>query len=84
VEDADDRSLLEMLGQALGKSKDNFTFDTGPIETAKSAEPPTKRPDEVPAVEQVKRTTETPQTFRRHLLNFQGTKCWNCFLKASC
>jgi hypothetical protein len=38
VEDAEDRSLLGMLAQALGKSKDNFTFDTGPVETAESAE----------------------------------------------
>jgi hypothetical protein len=63
VEDSEDRSLLGMLGQALGKSKDNFTFDTGPIETAESAEPTTKRRDEVPVdVEQLERTSATQQT----------------------
>jgi hypothetical protein len=82
VEDADDRSLLGMLGQALGKSKDNFTFDIGPVETAKSAEPPTKRRDEVPDdVEQLERTSETPQTLPSTPLKVPASKVCELLLE---
>jgi hypothetical protein len=75
VEDAEDRSLLAMLGQALGKPKDNFTFDAERIETAKLAEPPTKRRDEIPdRGEQLERISEAPQTLPSTRLKLPGRK----------
>jgi hypothetical protein len=80
VEDTEDRSLLGMLAQALGKSKDNFTFDTGPVETAESAEPPTKRrvPDDV---EQLERASETPQTLPSTRLKLPASKVGDLLLE---